>query len=1102
MPRKFDFVSPGVLISEIDESRIPDVVSDDVGPLIIGRALSGPAMKPIKVKTLDDFNTIFGKGISGKGGKDNDVWREGNSLGPTYGVYAAQAHLASQTTPVTFVRLLGEADTSADSNAESAGWSVSTSANPNKLPASTNTAYGLFIIPSSSYDTAELVSTGSLAAVFYTKGAALTLSGTVAGTVSDVTASAGTLIKSLGGAANKFKMCLYTANDKMSGDSGGGTGAAAAAEFTFDLTPGSKDYIRDVFNTNPQLLQANKNFGITNQNYFLGETYEVAVAGNTSTSVGAQQAILVALDSGSLNWSDHYKDMLPAKSGWFINRQPTQEKLFRVVALHDGEWLQNNYHINIRDLALGNTLNPNSTFTLEVAKKNGDVVEQYSGLNLDPSSESYIAKIIGDQYLEWDSTNAKYNVRGEYGNNSDYIYIEVSEALKAGLSDRHALPVGFYGPLRPKGFSLVYGSKGVNALADFDQTAPDGGIRATAAVVYTGDHVDDGGKLIFNHPDGFVYEVRAAASANSVAWLLDTGVYVWTVDTRDSSGTGNTHEKYAAQVAIALNALPGYEASNATATVSIFAESAGSHWTFTWSESGDDSNRQVPGAVTAGTDTDDFAHSFVLANEVIACHGGDSELFANLPHRYSASVIFPSLRLTEENSNSNGKNFAASALQGVRHHKGTSIHRDDSYNDIIRVLPTNASNTLTHHLGEGEALPDSLEYSFIFTMDDICSGSAARTNEFFHQSGSYSTGSTANHSIAGDGGLGLSKLLEKKVKQFSVPLFGGHDGLDLTEVEQFSNKNLADKTRLSSYAYNSIFKAIESISDAESVNYDLISIPGLTNTDITDEVLSLASTRQDCLAIIDIPGGYKPGYENNGTVTTGDINGTITNLEGRLINNSYAATYYPWIRLRDRVGGSGDILFAPPSVAAIGALGKSQGMSELWFAPAGFNRGGINELGGPEGPIVTGTWEHLTKDDRDRLYQTNINPIARFPSLNQIVIFGQKTLQQTSSALDRINVRRLLIYLKYRIGLVSNTILFDQNVKTTWRRFKFQADRILADTQSRLGISEYKLVLDDSTTTADYVDRNIMYAKIFIKPTRSVEFIAVDFVISRSGVQF
>jgi hypothetical protein len=195
-------------------------------------------------------------------------------------------------------------------------------------------------------------------------------------------------------------------------------------------------------------------------------------------------------------------------------------------------------------------------------------------------------------------------------------------------------------------------------------------------------------------------------------------------------------------------------------------------------------------------------------------------------------------------------------------------------------------------------------------------------------------------------------------------------------------------------------------------------------------------------------------------------------------------------------------LYAPPSVAAIGTLAKSQGLSELWFAPAGFNRGGINELGGPEGPIVNGTWEHLTKDDRDKLYDANINPIARFPSLNQIVIFGQKTLQTTESALNRINVRRLMIYLKYQIGLIANTILFDQNVNTTWNRFKFRADSILRDAKIRLGVSEYKLVLDETTTTADYVDRNIIYAKIFVKPVRSVEFIAIDFIISRSGVQF
>ena len=1100
MPRKFDFVSPGILMNEVDESQIPPVVSDSLGPLIIGRALSGPAMKPIKVKSIDAFNEIFGKGISGKGGSDNDVWREGNTLGPTYGVYAAQAHLASQTTPVTFVRLLGEANPSADSNAEYAGWSVSTSANPNELPASTNTAYGLFIIPSASFADADNVGSGSLAAVFYTQGAALALSGTVA-SGSATTASAGTLINSMAGAANRFKMCLYTSDAKMATDSG----AAAAEEFTFDLTPGSKEYIRDVFNTNPQILgKANKNFGLTNKKYFLGESYEVAVAGNTATTAGSQVGILLALDSGSLNYADHFKDMKPAKSGWFINRQPSQEKLFRVVALHDGEWLQNNYEINIRDLSLGNTLVPNSTFTLEIVSKDGNVVEQYSGLNLDPSSENYISKVIGDQYLEWDSTNTKYNVRGEYGNNSDYIYVEVASAVKnQQLNDRHALPVGFYGPLRPKGFTLSYGSKGVNTLEEYDTTVD--GDKATATITYSAGVMSDGDKLTFNHPELGAYVINFTGGATVETTFTSKSANI-------GVGTADDSDKAAAAVTVLLNKLPGYGAVNAASnTVVITAITAGSHFTFTFGTIGDgdevDANsRQAFSAVTPGTDTDDFVHSFVKGNNVLACMGGDAEQFAALPVSYTGSVTFPALRLTSENANSNGKNFAPTDLQGVRHHKGTSTRRDDSYIDLVRVLPSNASNTLTHHLGETASPPDALEYSFIFSMDDIMSGSS-NANSYYFSSGSYalladdedgSINSQASISIE----LGLSKLFEKKVRQFRAPLFGGHNGLDLTEVEPFSNKNLADKTRLSSYAYNSIFKALETVEDAESVKYDLISIPGITQTDVTDEVMGLASRRQDCLAIVDIPGGYKPGYENNGAVTTGDLNGTITNLEGRLINNSYAATYYPWVRLRDRVGGQGDVLFVPPSVAAIGALGKSQGMSELWFAPAGFNRGGINELGGPTGPIITGTWEHLTKADRDRLYSTNINPIARFPSLNQIVIFGQKTLQQESSALDRINVRRLLIYLKHRIGLVSETILFDQNVRTTWNRFKFQADTILADTQARLGISEYKLVLDDKTTTADLIDRNILYAKIFIKPTRSIEFIAVDFIISRSGVEF
>jgi phage tail sheath protein FI len=190
----------------------------------------------------------------------------------------------------------------------------------------------------------------------------------------------------------------------------------------------------------------------------------------------------------------------------------------------------------------------------------------------------------------------------------------------------------------------------------------------------------------------------------------------------------------------------------------------------------------------------------------------------------------------------------------------------------------------------------------------------------------------------------------------------------------------------------------------------------------------------------------------------------------------------------------------PPSVAACGALARSQALSAPWFAPAGFNRGGLTNLGGNAGPSVLSVVETMNKANRDDLYELDINPIARLQG--EFVIFGQKTLQQTPSALDRINVRRMMIYLKKRIGRIANTILFDQNIQVTWNKFKSRAERVLNRIKARGGITEFKVILDSSTTTPDLQDRNILYAKIYVKPAKAIEFIAVDFVITRSGVQF
>ena len=221
------------------------------------------------------------------------------------------------------------------------------------------------------------------------------------------------------------------------------------------------------------------------------------------------------------------------------------------------------------------------------------------------------------------------------------------------------------------------------------------------------------------------------------------------------------------------------------------------------------------------------------------------------------------------------------------------------------------------------------------------------------------------------------------------------------------------------------------------------------------------------------------------------------------MNTSYAATYFPRIKLRDTTSGNNEIVIAPASIAGIGAIAFSEANSEgPWFSPAGFNRGGIGTLGGSSGPRTVGTWKTLSKQNRDELYQENINPIARFPAVGEIVIFGQKTLQQIPSALDRINVRRLMIFLKKKIGAIADTFLFDHIVQSTWIRFLSQADPLLASVKTRFGISDYKLVLDSSTTTDDLIDRNILYAKVFVKPAKAIEYIVIDFIVTRSGVEF
>jgi phage tail sheath protein FI len=335
-------------------------------------------------------------------------------------------------------------------------------------------------------------------------------------------------------------------------------------------------------------------------------------------------------------------------------------------------------------------------------------------------------------------------------------------------------------------------------------------------------------------------------------------------------------------------------------------------------------------------------------------------------------------------------------------------------------------------------------------------------------------------------------------------MWGGREGLDITEAEPFRNTKIGTTfDELNNYTHYSLYKAIDAARDPEVVPANLLLAPGINQPIITDKLISTAESRRDVLAILDLEHDYTQSAEStaNQSSRLGSVTSAISSIKSRNLNSSFACAFYPAVQITDNLNVGSPRVWIPSSVAALGAFASSQAKTDVWFAPAGFNRGGLGSLGGRRGPRVIQARQRLDSRERDDLYQVNINPIATFPA-EGVVVFGQKTLQADQSALDRINVRRLVLYLKSRVAGVARNLLFDPNVSTTWGRFKAQVNPILSDAKARFGLSDYKLILDETTTTPDLIDRNIMYAKIFIKPARAIEFIVVDFVITKTGADF
>jgi uncharacterized protein len=241
--------------------------------------------------------------------------------------------------------------------------------------------------------------------------------------------------------------------------------------------------------------------------------------------------------------------------------------------------------------------------------------------------------------------------------------------------------------------------------------------------------------------------------------------------------------------------------------------------------------------------------------------------------------------------------------------------------------------------------------------------------------------------------------------------------------------------------------------------------------------IAVAEGRADALAVVDpVPYG-------------GTITGTATAANAS--NSSYGATYWPWCQVFS--SAMGKLVWVPASVVMGGVFAFTDEVSAPWFAPAGVTRGGI--------PNVVKVERKLSLNDRNTLYLDNVNPLATFPG-EGVVVFGQKTLQQKASALDRVNVRRLLIALKNYIGAVGRTLVFEQNTAVTRNRFLNQVNPYLDNVVQKQGLYAYKVVMDESNNTPDVVDRNQLIGQIYIQPTKTAEFVILDFNILPTGVEF
>ena len=410
-----------------------------------------------------------------------------------------------------------------------------------------------------------------------------------------------------------------------------------------------------------------------------------------------------------------------------------------------------------------------------------------------------------------------------------------------------------------------------------------------------------------------------------------------------------------------------------------------------------------------------------------------------------------------------------------------------------------AAATLVTDQTSGGAYSKRVYYGFDFSMTTtdnfnylkpipVSAKQTTGSNADFYL-GDYNQNASANYptaTTAYSGSVNLTTNTSIDTRKFIVPFQGGFDGHKPHLQKKTGTHIVAGNTQgfdistSTATGYTSYKKALDTISNSDEFDINMVALPGVVHSlhsPITSYAKTMVEDRGDAFFVMDAV-----GLDDN-------ISTAISTVEG--FDSNYVATYYPWVKILDM--DRNKPVWVPPSVVLPGVLAFNDRVAAEWFAPAGLNRGGLTEV------IEVKT--RLTHSERDELYEARINPIAVFPSTG-VCVWGQKTLQGRPSALDRINVRRLLIAAKKFIASATRYLVFEQNTTQTRTRFLNIVTPYLESIQQRQGLYAFRVIMDESNNTPDIIDRNILYGQLYLQPARTAEFIILDFNIQSTGAAF